>query len=97
MKLNPQTQLVLQRIKPWGMPNRSTLRLNQLHSIKPRFVSIANYATSESRRKLFGFSQRFFIGDAAAGQKKVRVKDVWSKIEKDIRAQNFTSSVTQKR
>jgi hypothetical protein len=83
-KIDPAMQLLITRIKPWGLPSRQTVRLDDLRSVKTRFPNLHNYATVEGQHKQVGFGHKFYIAPGTEGEKGARVQGIWSKIAREI-------------
>ena len=71
---------MFQRIRPWGTWTKSTVQISDIHKIKPRFARIENFVTTKGSKSLFGFGQKFFVGEKQA-EKQVRLPGVWRKLE----------------
>ena len=95
-RIDPATMVRIQRIRPWGTWTSSTVRLGDLRSVRHRWTIPKNLETVEGSEKWFGFGQKFYVGNAALGEKKVRAPGIWSRLEKDIKAEKFLPKTIKK-
>jgi hypothetical protein len=79
-RIDPETKLIFQRIRPWGTWAKSTVSIGDLHTVKSRFAHLENFATTKGSKSVFGFGQKFFVGSKEV-EKQVRAPGIWRKVE----------------
>jgi hypothetical protein len=78
-RIDSKSQLIFQRVKPWGTWTKSKVQLGDLHRVKSRFARLENFATTKGSKTPFGFGQKFYVGNKV--EKLVRAPGIWQKVE----------------
>jgi len=89
-KIPPSTQVEFQTLG-WfvGAPVNRTHTIENLRTLPPRIGRIANFSTTDARRKLVASEKHFYVRKGAgAGEETVKWKTIWPNVAKTIRGQS---------